>query len=76
MRKQAVVSEIEPPLGPKIRRVRICNGLALNGSYPVDDGVVIQSFFSLSSIGGDKYGIRMPKRFLRRSEGATSAGFC
>ena len=74
MSKQAVENEIEPPVGPKIRRVRICNGLTLNGSYPVVGGVVIQFFFSLSSVGGDKYGIRIPKICVRRSEGATSAG--
>ncbi len=55
---QAVVNEIEPPLGANIRLVRTCNGLTLNGSYwVVDCGVVIQSFFSLSSVveaGGDK----------------------
>ncbi len=58
MRKQAVVNEIEPPLGAKIRLVRTCNGLTLNGSYwVVDCGVVIQFFFSLSPVdeaGGDK----------------------
>jgi hypothetical protein len=52
------VNEIEPPLGPNIRRVRTCNGLTLNGSYPAEFvggcDVVIQSFFSLSSVGGDK----------------------
>jgi hypothetical protein len=54
-RRAAVVNEIEPPLGANIRRVRTCNDLTLNGSYPVVDCcVLIQFFFSLSSTGGDK----------------------
>lgn len=39
-----MAAEMEPPVGAKIRRVRIFNGLTLNGSYPVEvavTGVVI-----------------------------------